>query len=187
MRQHCEIASMSQRPSKAKEIQRTHERAVCDNLLRTLCMSPAFVRMGNDRGEADVIYLLKDQLLGIEVGTAYYDELLAKQEWTLARGDRQFPKEGIEELWGGTIANPDDLICSRIQGEIDDKCGKRYQGTELTWLCIEQRAPMSDAESVSKCVDHLKIPTSHGFDSIYLFYLAPLHDGGAYTAVKLYG
>jgi hypothetical protein len=142
--------------------------------------------MGNDQGEPDVIYQSDSQLLGIELGTAYYDGLLAKQEWTLARGERQFPKEGYEENWGGTIINPDDLICKKVQAELVDKCEKKYQGVQRVWLCIEQRAPLSDQESVDKCVRTLQIPAPHCFEAIYLAYLAPLHDGGGYRAVRLY-
>ena len=54
-------------------------------------------REGNDRDEPEVIYKRNGQTLGVEVATAYYEDSDAKQEWTLARGKREFPKEGYEE------------------------------------------------------------------------------------------
>ena len=101
-------------------LKKQHEKAVCDNLLRTLGVGAVFVREGNDRDEPDVIYKVGERMLGIEVATAYHENSDAKQEWTVARGDREFPKEGYEEREGGVIKEPDQLICERIHQEIDE-------------------------------------------------------------------
>jgi hypothetical protein len=164
---------------------RDHEKSVSDELLKALQIGAEFVRMGDDRGEPDVIYRIQDKTLGIEVGTAYYDESDAKQEWTLARGERAFPQEGFERRPAGVIRNPDKLICEKVQHEIDDKCSKSYAGADEIWLCIEQRAPLSDAVSVAACVKQLKVPRGHRFRRILIFYLASLNDGGNYTAVRI--
>jgi hypothetical protein len=172
-------------PMHQRNLKRDHERFVCNRLLETLRMVPDEVRMGNDRGEPDVIYQIGNHSLGIELATAYYEDCDARDEWMLARGEREFAPEGIEQRAGGGIGNPDDLICDRIQHELVDKCAKRYEGAEEIWLCIEQRAPLADARSVRECVERLMIPES-GFARIYIFYEAPLNDGGGYQAVQIY-
>lgn len=167
------------------DLKRQHEKAVADELLRSLGVEPPFERLGNDKDEPDVLYKQGARTLGIEVADAYYDNSDARQNWEHARGNRQMPPEGYEFRDGGILVNPDVLICKKIQSELDDKCMKQYQGADEVWLCINQQAELSDANSVKKCVQTLKIPSGHHFARIYLFYLSPLHDGGRYTAVRL--
>ena len=77
----------------------------------------------------NVIYSLpNEETLGIEVATAYYEDSDAKQEWTLARGDRPHPPDGVELRLGGPIKEPDKLMCERVQRELVDKCHRRYSG-----------------------------------------------------------
>ena len=166
------------------DLKRKHEIAVANALLEVVQKKAAFVRLGNDKDEPDVIYKRDHHTLGIEIATAYYDNSDAKQEWTLARGERTMPPEGYEARTGGTINNPDALICSKVQNELQDKCAKQYAGVDETWLCIEVRAPLSDAHSIRECVGVLNIP-QHAFGRVYLLYMAPMHEGGAYKAVQL--
>ena len=118
------------------DLKKQHERGVCDRLLYALGVQASFERYGNERDEPDVIYRLGEgSTLGIEVATAYYDDADAKAEWTLARGVRPSPPDGIEAR---VFRSPDDLLCERAQQELLDKCAKRYSGADCLWLCIEQ-------------------------------------------------
>lgn len=172
---------------KRKVLQKKHEQAVCGNLLRVLDINASFQRYGNDNTEPDILYNLEGRKLGIEVATAYYDNCDAKQDWTLAAKEREFPKEGYEERPGGVIKNPDKLICEKIQKEINDKCSKIYSGVDKIWLCIEERAPLSDENTTKECLNILQIPEKHQFNAIYLLHFSPLCEGGNYRAFKIYG
>ncbi len=172
---------------KRKILKKKHEKAVCDNLLRALNINALFQRYGNDKTEPDIIYNLEGRKLGIEVATAYYANSDAKQEWTLVAKERKFPKEGYEKRKEGVIENPDRLICQKIQKEIDDKCSKAYSGADEIWLCIEERAPLSDEKSVKECLNILRVPQKHQFNAIYFLHFSPLHEGGNYKVFKIYG
>lgn len=230
----------------SKQLQKQHERFVCNSLIETLNLKATFERNGNDLNhEPDTIYKVNERLLGIEVSTAYPNNVRAEQEWTRARGEREIPKQGyewrwneaylenlpqiefpnhlkdkiyykprekllifkglmskeekdellrlsldkqyrnaIEELGLGVIINPDDLICARIQSEINDKCSKRYSGAAGIWLCIEVRDPSCDEDEVNEFLPSIYIPEKHCFDAIYLL----LYEGDDnYKVFKIYG
>ena len=166
-------------------IKKGHEKAVADQLLEVLGINATFVRNGDpNQREPDVIYTIDGRTIGIEVATAYYEDSDARDEWTVAAGEREFPPEGFEPRSGGVLNGPDQMICERVQAEVNDKCGKRYTGADEFWLCIEQRAALSDAASVRECVESLTVPPGHQFARLYVTYIAPLHESGAYTAVQ---
>jgi hypothetical protein len=161
----------------SSDLQRQHERARANFLLRGLGVTASFLRPGDDRGEPDMLYTLSNgKTLGVEVATAYYSDEEARADWTLARGDRPSPPRGVETrpqmYW-----HEDDL-CARLRSELLDKCDKRYGGADHVWLCLHAHAALSDRASVSKCVRHLRrlIPPTHGFEAIYLTYTGSIHE-----------
>jgi hypothetical protein len=169
---------------RSADLKRQHERGVCDRLLRALQVQASFERYGNDRDEPDVIYRpAEGGTLGIEVATAYYDDVDAKAEWTLARGVRPAPPGGIEMR---AFQSPNDLLCERAQRELFDKCAKRYSGADRVWLCVEQHGYFTDRASLVECAQRLLVPTDHGFKAIYLTHAGTLHEGGEPQAVMLY-
>ena len=167
-------------------IKQGHEKAVADQLFGALKAEATFERMGDpNKGEPDVIYKVGDKTVGIEVATAYYENSDAQDEWEIATGEDPLAPGEIRERSAGTLGNPDQIICERIQAELEDKAGKAYAGIGETWLCIEQDAALSDAESTEECVKTLRVPAAHKFARIYLTYDAPLHDGGGYKVVQI--
>lgn len=171
---------------KREAIKKGHEKAVTDQLFGTLETNASFERFGDpDKAEPDVIYVHDGKTIGVEVSTAYYGDRDAQDEWEIATGDRPLAAGEIRPSSAGVIANPDQLICDRVQAELEDKCSKAYKGTDVTWLCINLDAPLSDADSIAACVRELQVPPKHGFARIYLTYTAPEHEEGSYTAIRI--
>lgn len=170
-----------------KQLQKQHEKKVCDLLLNTLNINAEFEKYGNDINEPDCVYKMNEVFLGIEVATAYPTDVIARQTWTLRRREREFPKQGYEFQEGGPICY-DDLIYARVQNEILDKCSKRYFGTDKIWLCIEENPylSMSDEKTFENCLKSILIPEKHYFHYIYLLYLAPTCEGGGHKVLKIY-
>jgi hypothetical protein len=168
-------------------IRAEHERAVADQLLAFLEAGATFVRVGDpNKSEPDVMYRSADgQIISIEVGTAYYDDSDAKDAAEIAAGEKPLGPNEIRERSDGGLVEPDQMICERIQTELEKKCGKRYAKIDANWLCIYQDASLSDEKIVGECVKNLKIPAEHGFDRIYLTYTTPLHEGSRYLGIRL--
>lgn len=167
-------------------VKKDHEKAVADQLLAALKVEAAFERFGDpEKKEVDVIYKQGGRILGIEVATAYYEDRDAHDEWEIATGENPLAVGEIRLSSAGVIGNPDQRICERIQKELEDKCGKVYEGTDENWLCLNLNAPLGDAQSVAECVKNLHIPGEHRFGRIHITYTAPAHEGGKYTTVPL--
>jgi len=168
-----------------KYSKRDHEKYVATNLVKSLKLIYDFERMGDDKNEPDVILKNNSKTIGIEICLTYYDNSDARQEWTLTRGEREFPSTGYEHRYEGTIIDPDNLICSKIQEELEDKCSKKYLGVDESWLCIEARAPLTDRKSLNECMPKLEVPKNSSFKHIWLCYRSPLCDGGGYQVVEI--
>jgi len=176
------------RVRKRHSIKADRERAVADRLLAALETEATFARYGDPKeSEPDVLYRKADgKIFGIEVSTAYYEDSDAKDGAEIATGEKPLGAGEIRVRSGGDLGEPDQKICERVQKELEDKCVKAYVGPDETWLCIYQEALLSDAESVAECVKSLKVPAKHQFARIYLTYMAPVHQGGRYTSVRLF-
>jgi len=168
-------------------IKAEHERAIADQLLAALEVEATFVRLGDpNKSEPDVIYSRpSEQIIGIEVVTAYYEDSDAKDAAEIAAGEKPLGPGEMRERSAGLLVEPDQKICERIQTELEKKCRKSYANADENWLCINQDALLSDAKTVDECVKNLKVPAGHGFDRIYLTYTAPVDEGGKYTPVRL--
>jgi hypothetical protein len=169
-------------------IKARHERAVADQLFTTLQVEATFVRRGDpNKREPDVIYrTASGQTIGIEVVTAYYEDSDAQDAAEIAAGEKSLGPGEIRERSSGLLVEPDQMICERIQKELEKKCRKNYAGSDEKWLCINQDALLADAASVAECVKNLAVPAKHGFARIYLTYTAPIHEGGKYIAERIF-
>ncbi|MBI3769739.1 MAG: hypothetical protein HY271_14795 [Deltaproteobacteria bacterium] len=127
--------------TRREQSKRRHEKAVADHLVGALAIEATFLRMGNDRDEPDVMYAWSRTTVGIEVGAVYYDESDARQEWTVAAGEREFPAIGFEVREGGILSAPDATLNTRLQLLLQQKWRKRYVGVDEPWLCLECRRP----------------------------------------------
>jgi hypothetical protein len=173
--------------SKREAAKKGHEKAVADQLLAAEKLDATFGRVGDaDKKEPDAVYQTGGQTVGIEVATAYYDEADAQDEWKIATGEHPLAHGEIRLSSTGIMGNPDQMICETIQEELENKCGKTYEGAAEIWLCINMLAPLSDAASVAECLKNLKVPEKHGFARIYLTYTAPEHERGRYVANRIF-
>ena len=168
----------------AKQLQKQREKNACERLIKSLNLDAQFERYGNDIDEPDCIYKMEDELLGIEVSTAYPEDKYAKRLREHISGERIFPEEG-ELLFDSPICS-DELMKERIQNRINEKCCKNYAGANKIWLCIEEENPFSDEASVRKLLQSIVVPEKHCFQTIYLLHLAPSHEGGNYKAFEIY-
>jgi hypothetical protein len=162
-----------------------HQTAVANRLIKNLALPAMFVREGDHiKNEPDVIYSYQGELLGIEVGDAYYSNSLAKGQWDIARRKIDATPRTVI-FWD--VDSADDTICAQIQKEVDKKCSRKpYSGVDRVWLCVEQQALIiGERDMVLECVKRLRIPTGHGFEKIFLHYLAP-DEGGQWHSIELW-
>jgi hypothetical protein len=142
-----------------------HETSVADDLLKELKIAPKDALSGNPaKDEPDRLYRIDEKIIGVEVVTAYYSENEAK---ATAEAAAEKPIATGEIRLGGVIGSPDDSVCESIQENLDAKCGKKYSGTDETWLCINVDAALTELEFLEECVDNLDVPDNQ-FTRIYV-------------------
>lgn len=160
-----------------------HEVAIGNALLRSLRCDGQFICHGEDDGEPDLIYSIARRRVGMEIATAYYDNAQARVEWQLARGRLKPDPSGLTKI--GFWSEPEKLIFSSVQRELEDKCSKIYSGVDALWLCIEQHAQLADVSETELLVKSVRIPTRHPFEHIYLGFHAYVGDGGDFRVYDL--
>src|SRR5216683_3016330 len=143
-----------------------HERAVAQQLLEKLGITPTDERHGNpNKGEPDYICTINGKTVGIEVTTAYYSEEEAR---AVAEIGEQ-PLKPDEMAIGEVIGDPDNEVCESIQERLDEKCAKTYKGVDEVWLCINVDATVTETDSLEDCVKNLEVP-ANVFKQIYVSY-----------------
>ena len=165
----------------SKELKHAREKAIGNQLLKALKLDGELLRHGKDGVEPDLIYSLEGKTVGIEISTAHYSEGTASVESKLARGEiKRDPRRWVKL---GVPNEPDKVMVSRFQGEINDKCAKHYSGVDEAWLCIEQRALLSTVADTEELVAAITVPHNQ-FERIYLGFHA-VWDGGEFRVYRL--
>ena len=166
----------------SKQLKEDREKAIGNQLLKALKLDGKLLRHGKDGIEPDLIYSLEGKTLGIEISTAHYDEGTASVEFKMARGE--IKPDPPRWVLLGVPNEPDKVMVSRVQRELDDKCEKHYSGVDAAWLCIEQRAHLSTVADTEKLIAAIKVPNNE-FERIYLVFNAPMNDGGGFRVFLL--
>jgi hypothetical protein len=160
-----------------------HERAVAQELLQKLDITPTDKRHGNpDKGEPDYICTINGKTVGIEVTTAYYSEEEAR---TVAEIGEQ-PLKPNEIAVGEVMGDLDNEICESIQERLNEKSAKTYKGVDEVWLCINVDATVTETDSLEECVKNLEIP-ANVFKQIYVSYTKSDNEGGGLGLLSVYG
>jgi hypothetical protein len=166
----------------SKQLKEDREKAIGNRLLKALKLDGKLLRHGKDGIEPDLIYSLEGKTVGIEISTAHYSEGTASVESKLARGEiKRDPPRWVKL---GVPKEPDKVMVSRFQRELDDKCTKHYSGVDAVWICIEQRADLSTVADTEELIAAITIPANQ-FEAIYLVFNAPLQDGGGFHVYRL--
>jgi len=148
-------------PNSHDNYKREHEKGACQDLLKALDFEYKFERLGNDKDEADVLFIINDKKIGIEVALAYYDEEAAIMEWKAYR--KQIKGIQIHKF----MVEPDKKLIDWINKELEDKAQKAYSGSDENWLCLDVRAPITLHEDIHNRMGEINVPTNQ-FARIYL-------------------
>jgi len=143
---------------------RANEKNVAEKLVKLLFPNFVFDRFGNDKGEPDVIFKDRMRTLGVEVTTAYYEDI------------------DIGNI--SSVAEMDDKMCAVINRMVMKKATRKYSGFDKIVLCIEVKDPAGDEFSMVNCLLNSSIPVQHPFAEIYV--LSYTVDGGEYEVFKIF-
>ncbi len=146
------------------QAKRVHEKDIAEKLTKLLYPNFVFNRFGNDQGEPDVIFEKDDSALGVEVTTAYYEDVKIANV------------ADIKEM--------DSQMCSVVDRMVLKKSTRKYSGVDKTVLCIETLDPAGSEFSIVNCLLNLSIPEKHPFVEIYVLSYTVV--GGEYEIFKIF-
>ncbi len=165
--------------AREETIKHRYEKWAADTLVAALGLHAHYLRHGDEVSEPDIIYQTQESSLGVEVTTAYYSDGHARAVWDQAK-----TVNDVLEGFNRPVApmeEPDRLLASRIQLEIQAKIRKPYYGTLDTLLCVVEHAPLSDEAGLKAALEQVTIPPNQ-FAGIYLLRRSR---GEGYHAVRL--
>lgn len=145
-----------------------YERWAGKVLLQVLGIQAEYLRHGDDSGEPDTIFEVGGSTLGIEISTAYYSEAVAKEIWDYAQSVDDVLRAANN--YDGPFPDADVQIGKRIQEVLSHKCAKHYAGTDDTWLCIVEDAPLTAEGSIRQSISSLQMPETCPFSKIYILH-----------------
>ncbi len=146
-----------------ENLKQLHERAVVERFVQwhNNCHSTQLAVAGR-RVQPDFEVIDQNQEVnGIEVTTAYYDDQDAKGLWNLVRGKST-------RFQSSLMVNPDQKLAGSISELLAKKCSK-YGIASRVVLLIDIRAPVTDCSDIERSViPYIGYPDSVPFRAIYL-------------------
>ncbi|MEI7603787.1 MAG: hypothetical protein WCJ19_02095 [bacterium] len=169
--------------NKSKFLQKEHERRICNLLLNLEKIKNIFQRYGNDKGEPDILYSINGKLIGIEVTTIYYNNEYAKFEWMTALG-KEITLFNVNNI--NFNINYENEVYTRLRQNIKSKCSKKYIGIDESWLCLEERGPLTYYRILQHCINQIIIPRNNNFTKIFIITLGSSMFKKNYEAFRIF-
>jgi len=163
----------------------------CAKTLISLCGERLeFERRGNDQTEPDTIFSGENDLLGIEVTSAFFQgdandpNAHAQKAWKFAENPT-FDDQGFHEIFQGS--NPYLRLEQSIKRLLEQKCSKSYQSPARVWLCIyAEREALVDLSELDAIIDGLEVPSKHSFERIFILHKLWSGEGIGYRGIELF-
>lgn len=137
-----------------------HERAIGDRIIALLNNNWGTSYSYDGRaGEApDLTYRDRDQIVHVEMTSAYYNHPSAKLTWDLAQNKR------YRGYWSGV--DPDNQLIQAINTQLSKKATMRYGDNCI--LVIYVRPQVTTFEEIEARLCDIEVPKNQGFMAIYL-------------------
>ena len=153
-----------------------HEKITCQNFLelynKQLDKNIKFIKFGNpdlDKGEPDCIC---SDGLNIEVATAYYDNIDAKDAWGfIDLLKKRINKDDYEKKYPNNtlcMKNPDQGLFNSINKIVVDKNKKEYEYDGKLFLLIYSRPAITDERDIEDYIKQYRYFKNIIFDEAWL-------------------
>jgi len=153
-----------------------HEKIACQNFLelynKQLDKNIKFIKFGNpdlDKGEPDCIC---SDGLNIEVATAYYDNIDAKDAWGfIDLLKKRINKDDYEKKYPDNtlcMKNPDQGLYNSINKIVIDKNKKEYEYDGKLFLLIYSRPAITDERDIEDYIKQYRYFKNIIFDEVWL-------------------